>query len=84
MAYAIQDYLSSNSIADEKLRQLWDKAKEILDETIIKCTKCDGKGWYNDHTDLHHKHSNSPDCSEFGCPVQRQCEACKGKGSVDK
>ncbi len=45
-----------------------------------ECKKCKGKGWYNDHSDEHRKYSHVESCEEFGCPIQRSCENCKGGG----
>ena len=45
----------------------------------MKCKQCGGDGWYSDHSDAHHNHQGL-DCSECGCPVQRECENCQGKG----
>ena len=45
---------------------------------LVECFKCNGKGWYEDHSDLHHKYSHVDSCDEFGCPIQRPCEYCAG------
>lgn len=46
----------------------------------MKCNKCNGDGWYIDHSDEHYANNGSGDCSDMGCPIQRQCESCKGGG----
>lgn len=46
----------------------------------VKCKKCNGDGWYPDHSDEHYRSGSNPDCSGHGCPVQRQCEICDGIG----
>jgi DnaJ-class molecular chaperone len=46
----------------------------------IKCSKCNGDGWYYDHSDRHYGTGNSETCDEAGCPIQRQCETCYGQG----
>lgn len=43
----------------------------------VKCFKCDGRGWYEDHSDDHHANNHLP-CDGFDCPIQRPCEICKG------
>jgi DnaJ-class molecular chaperone len=50
----------------------------------MKCSCCAGDGWYLDHSDAHHKApaSEAENCEKYGCPVQRQCEKCKGTGEV--
>jgi hypothetical protein len=37
----------------------------------IKCSKCNGDGWYYDHSDRHYGTGNSETCDEAGYPVQR-------------
>lgn len=49
----------------------------------MRCKQCNGDGWYADHSDVHYSNSDL-DCSECGCPVQRPCEHCEGRGfSID-
>ena len=48
----------------------------------MKCPKCNGDGWYIDHSDRHYATGNSESCDDAGCPVQRQCEDCKGTGEL--
>jgi DnaJ-class molecular chaperone len=43
------------------------------------CPICQGYGWYSDHSDIHAMNSDL-DCWQCGCPVQRECENCQGKG----
>lgn len=47
----------------------------------MKCTKCGGDGWYEDHSDDHYANPEG-DCYYYGCPVQRPCEFCKGEGYI--
>jgi hypothetical protein len=37
----------------------------------MKCTNCEGLGWYPDHDD---GCTGSSGCN--GCPIQRECGAC--------
>lgn len=48
----------------------------------MKCLRCDGKGWYLDHSPAHYAVGYDPevDCEKYNCPVQVQCEVCSGKG----
>ena len=55
---------------------------DIRTELMI-CPKCDGKGWFEDHSDVHHWQP-SLDCVSAGCPIQRECEVCGGTGMVWK
>ena len=52
-----------------------------MKDDVVKCEQCDGNGWYADHSLLHYQNSNDTDCSEYGCPVQVECEKCNGTGS---
>ncbi len=47
----------------------------------MECKICNGVGWFSDHSDAHHNHQDL-DCSECGCPVQRECNNCNGTGIV--
>lgn len=52
-----------------------------MDETVkIKCPDCSGDGWYSDHSDLHYEIGDEITCEEAGCPIQRECEKCRGTG----
>ena len=46
------------------------------------CPDCNGNGWYSDHdrTDMRPEHYNDGDCQI--CPVQVQCENCRGTGFI--
>ena len=46
----------------------------------IKCSKCGGDGWNIDHSDRHYSTGDTETCDSAGCPIQRQCEACRGQG----
>jgi RecJ-like exonuclease len=50
----------------------------------IKCGVCHGEGWYADHSPNHYANSHDDDCSQYGCPVQVECENCKATGYIDK
>lgn len=42
----------------------------------MTCDRCGGDGWIVDHSDECYA---AGDCvGGQGCPVQRQCEACRG------
>ena len=43
------------------------------------CDVCKGYGWYADHSHEHHMRPDL-DCSDCGCPIQRECETCQGEG----
>ena len=51
-----------------------DKA-ETLDSP---CNACGGDGWYTDHGDECYRKDEHIESE--ACPVQRQCERCKGTG----
>jgi hypothetical protein len=50
--------------------------KPVLAE--VPCPKCDGYGWYADHSP--HPHPDGDCCGE--CPIQVQCENCEATGKV--
>jgi len=47
----------------------------------MRCNKCDGLGYYEDH-DLPSRHGVDGEC--ISCPVQVQCEECGGDGLISK
>lgn len=50
---------------------------------IAICYKCDGNGWYSDHSQLHSMRQDLG-CDECGCPVQVECETCKQTGLIPR
>ena len=46
------------------------------------CERCQGMGFFADHSPSHYANSNST-CYEHGCPVQVECQECKGTGKAE-
>ena len=58
----------------------------------IKCSYCNGDGWYADHSDACYvyqtgdrecpiQRTGDGECrGTEGCPIQRPCEKCMGQG----
>lgn len=50
----------------------------------MKCSQCNGDGWYADHSLGHYQNSSDSDCSKYGCPVQVECDKCNGTGVMSE
>ena len=48
----------------------------------IKCEKCNGDGWYEDHATGDYSHDEWGACNG-SCPVQVQCEKCEATGFIE-
>ena len=48
----------------------------------LKCSTCNGDGWYSDHSDMHYNFGDETTCEDAGCPIQRECENCHGTGWI--
>lgn len=49
----------------------------------MKCPKCQGDGWTAEHATSAYSHDEDGNCLG-DCPVQVQCEYCKGTGKVNE
>ena len=47
----------------------------------MKCKRCGGDGWTEEHDTGVYSHDENGDCVGY-CPVQVQCEKCQGTGYI--
>lgn len=48
----------------------------------MTCSQCGGDGWYTDHADECYTKGDHIESAQ--CPVQRECERCRGTGVTDE
>ena len=50
-------------------------------ERKMKCSKCQGEGWTAEHDSGVYSHDENGNCLG-NCPIQVECEYCKGTGII--
>ena len=65
---------------EETIKRIHELVPSVM-ELELKCSDCNGDGWYSDH-DTPRSHGEYGECTS--CPVQVGCETCTGTGIISK
>jgi len=65
---------------EETIKRIQELFPSVM-ELGLKCSECEGDGFTNGH-DISESHGRDGEC--LSCPVQVECDICRGTGELIK